>query len=101
MRSASLDFKAVNRRALSDMRAVLLRFLPGGLFRGQEYLAINPRRPDRHLGSFKINLQTGRWSDFATGDSGGDVVSLIAYVQNIGQAEAARELLEAVGGGHA
>ena len=38
-----------------------------------------PRRADHRKGSFKINLTTGRWSDFATGDAGGDLVSLAAY----------------------
>ena len=100
MPGANLDFQAINRRAAKDMRGILMRFLPGGLVRGQEYVARNPTRADRKLGSFKINLQTGRWSDFATGDSGGDVISLIAYVQRIGQLDAARLVLEATRGDH-
>ncbi len=32
------------------------------------------------------------WSDFATGDRGGDPVSLIAYLDGCGQVEAARHL---------
>ena len=43
-------------------------------------MARNPTRPDRRPGSFKINLTTGRWADFATGDRGGDPVSLAAYL---------------------
>lgn len=100
MTSASIDFAALNRRAVQQLPAILMRFLPFGLVRGQEYVVLNPRRADQHLGSFKINVRTGRWSDFATGDAGGDVVSLIAYVQNVGQLEAARLVLEAIGGGH-
>ena len=45
---------------------------------GHEYVARNPTRADRRPGSFKINLRTGRWADFATGDKGGDPVSLAA-----------------------
>ena len=41
---------------------------------------MNPTRPDRRAGSFKVNLRTGRWADFATGDKGGDAVSLAAYL---------------------
>ena len=42
--------------------------------------AFNPRRADRHLGSFQINVRTGKWADFATGDRGGDLISLgVAY----------------------
>lgn len=68
--------------------------------RGQEYIARNPTRADRRLGSFKVNIRTGRWYDFATGDAGGDIISLIAYVQRIGQADAARLLQQMAGGGH-
>jgi hypothetical protein len=100
MKSASIDFAALNRRAVKQLPAMLMKFLPGGLVRGQEYIARNPTRPDHHLGSFKINLQTGRWADFATGDAGGDIISLIAYVNRIGQLDAARLLLEVIGGGH-
>ena len=100
MPGANMDVQAINRRAAQNMRAILMRLLPGGLVRGQEYVARNPTRADRKLGSFKINLQTGRWSDFATGDSGGDVISLVAYVQRIGQLDAARLVLEATRGDH-
>jgi hypothetical protein len=52
---------------------------PGGVTRGREYIALNPTRQDRRLGSFRINFWTGCWADFATGDSGGDVISFVAY----------------------
>jgi putative DNA primase/helicase len=35
---------------------------------------------------------TGAWADFATGDKGGDVVSLFGYLRGIRHADAAREL---------
>jgi hypothetical protein len=41
------------------------------------------------MGSFKINLTSGRWADFATGDAGGDPVSLAAYLGNLSQRDAA------------
>jgi hypothetical protein len=47
---------------------------------GHEWVALNPKRNDRTLGSFKINLKTSRWAEnVATGDRGGDPVSLAAY----------------------
>ena len=101
MKSASIDFAALNQRAVKALPAILSRFLPGGLMRGQEYIARNPTRADRTLGSFKINMQSGRWADFATGDAGGDVISLVAYVNRIGQLDAARLVLEAIGGDYA
>jgi hypothetical protein len=64
---------------------------------GGEWVARNPRRADRSPGSFKINVRTGRWSDFATGDKGGDVISLAAYLAGLSQVEAAFELARALG----
>jgi hypothetical protein len=43
------------------------RLLPRGKTVGREIVALNPRRADRNLGSFKINRYNGRWCDFATG----------------------------------
>jgi hypothetical protein len=92
-----LDFDAINRAALAVLPSLLLRWLPDGVARGAEYIARNPRRADRRPGSFSINLRTGKWSDFATGDKGGDVVSLAAYLAGTGQAEAARALADMLG----
>ena len=89
-----IDFAAVNRAALAALPALLRRWLPDGRQVGREYLARNPLRADRRSGSFKINVRTGRWADFATGDAGGDVISLCAYLAGIGQAEAARSLAD-------
>jgi hypothetical protein len=99
--AGSPDFAGVNAAALAALPLLLERWLPGGRIEGgREYLACNPRRTDRHPGSFKINLLTGRWADFATGDSGGDVISLAAYLAGIGQGEAARSLAGMLGVGH-
>ena len=88
----ALDSRAINQAALAAFPAVLNRLLPGGKVIGRETVALNSRRADRHLGSFKVNRYKGRWADFATGDKGGDPVSLVAYVANVSQAEAARLL---------
>ena len=68
--------------------------------RGSEYVALNPTRADRRPGSFKVNIRTGRWADFSTGDKGGDPISLAAYLAGTGQAEAARNLAEMLGMSH-
>ena len=91
---ARIDFAAVNGAALRELPALLGRWLPDGRTNGREFEARNPRRGDRHPGSFRVNLRTGRWSDFATGDKGGDPVSLAAYLFNLSQAEAARRLAD-------
>lgn len=98
-----IDFERVNAAALAAFPAVLSRILPSGKRDHKEWVALNPRRGDRNLGSFKVNRFNGKWCDFATGDKGGDPVSLVAYVESVSQVEAARRLarmlgLEAAGG---
>jgi hypothetical protein len=88
----SIDFRAINHAALSALPALLVRWLPDGRRHGREYVARNPTRADRSLGSFSINTVTGKWRDFADGAGGKDVISLYAYLRGIGQGAAAREL---------
>jgi hypothetical protein len=56
------------RAAIPALPAILARLLPGGRIEGRQFVARNPRRADRRLGSFKINLRSGCWCDFATGE---------------------------------
>jgi hypothetical protein len=64
---------------------------------GHEWVALNPTRSDTKSGSFKINLKTGKWGDFATGDRGGDLIALWAYIKDIGQYEAMKQLKTLLG----
>ena len=94
----NLDYRQINQISLPYLPTLLREhLLPGGVQRGNEYVVRNPLRNDRHAGSFKINLITGRWSDFATGDAGGDIISLVAYLDGIPQREAARRLADMLG----
>ncbi len=92
MTAYRLDFPAINAAALHGLPALLARWLPEGRVEGTEYVARNPRRADRHAGSFKVNLRSGRWADFATGDRGADPVSLTAYLFGLSQGDAAERL---------
>ena len=84
---------SVSAVALSSFDQVMSWLgLDGGKREGREYLPVNPKRNDHKPGSLSINRETGVWSDFATGDKGGDLVSLVAYVRGCKQGEAAREL---------
>ena len=95
---AGINFAEVNAAALGHLPALVLRWLPQGRREGCEWVALNPRRHDRSPGSFRINLRTGRWADFATDDArGGDPVSLAAYLSGTSQGEAARSLAEMLG----
>jgi len=98
--TVSVDFRVITREAIPSLPAVLARLLPGGRVIGHEYVALNPRRPDQHLGSFKVRLtgvRAGTWADFATGDHGGDIISLVAYLEQVRQHEAARLLARMLG----
>ena len=97
MSGGAIDFGAVNRAALAHLPELVARWLPDGRRYGVEWVARNPRRADRRPGSFKVNLMSGRWGDFAIGVAGGDPVSLAAYLADIGQAEAARRLAAMLG----
>ena len=98
MKSAgAIDFRGINAAALRNGREFVQGLLPGGKFSGNEYVVKNPRRDDRAPGSFKINIRTGVWKDFASGEGGADLISLVAYNDNIGQGEAARKLAHRLG----
>jgi uncharacterized protein (DUF927 family) len=92
-----LDFRTVAGAALSSVDSVLSRWLPNGKRTGHEYATRNPTRSDNRPGSFSINTSTGAWGDFATGDAGGDLVSLIAYLEGTNQLEAADRLADFLG----
>ena len=87
-----LNFKQVAQASLSDSLGIVQGLLPNGKRQGSEYVALNPKRADRKLGSFRINLETGRWADFAIGEKGGDLISLWAYLKDTSQLKAAQEL---------
>jgi putative DNA primase/helicase len=88
---AYVDFKAVREAANRLIESVLSCYLPGGRWESNEYVALNPTRQDARPGSFKIN-QSGVWSDFATGETGGDLIDLVAYIASKSKIEAARDL---------
>lgn len=95
-----VNFREVNQLAMSYLPSLLSKWLPDGKVLGHEFTALNPKRNDNKAGSFKVNLVTGRWADFATGDRGGDIVSLAAYLADLSQSDAAKAILRMVGVNH-
>jgi len=95
--ASRIDFARINRAALAVLPRLLARWLPGGRIESREYVVRNPKRQDQRPGSFKVNLPTGRWADFAIGAKGGDTISLAAYLADCGQIEAARRLAAMLG----
>lgn len=94
-----IDFKQVSNIALPNAEYIVTSLLPNGKRQGNEWVTLNPNRPDNSLGSFKINLSTGKWADFATLDRGSDLISLVAYLKDTTQYQAAKYLAEVLGGG--
>ncbi|MFZ3354423.1 MAG: hypothetical protein WA268_26545 [Xanthobacteraceae bacterium] len=91
-----IAFGEIGDAALGHAEVLVRRWLPDGRREGVEWVAINPTRADNRKGSFKVNLRTGHWSDFATGDKGGDLIALAAYLFHLDQAEAARKISAAL-----
>jgi hypothetical protein len=87
MNSQLISFDSINQQALLYSQSLLQSWLPNGVIQGRDYCPLNPTRNDKHIGSFKINIQTGQWHDFATGDKGGSLIDLYAYINNISKKE--------------
>ena len=97
LRRDNVDFDAVNRAALRYLPSLVRTWAPDGRCAAPSGL------PEIRLGrtetqaAFSVNVRTGRWADFATGDTGGDVISLAAYLFQCRQIEAARTLAATFG----
>ena len=86
------DFALIKRKYRENPLPILRELVGQGRIEGSDYVALNPRRKDGKLGSFRIDINTGRFHDFATGDRGGSVIDLAAFVYNCGIVEAAQKL---------
>lgn len=65
---------------LAVLPRLVREWLPEGEQRNGIYVALNPLRDDRKLGSFQINTETGSWRDHAIGRGSVDAISLYAYL---------------------
>lgn len=75
-----MSVQAIKDSLHANIANYVAQWLPQGKKNGHEYQSLNPNRSDSKLGSFSINLNSGIWADFATGDKGGDLISLYAYL---------------------
>ena len=89
--------RSVSAFALQHAPALVAELLPEGRRQGSEWWSRNPTRADRSAGSFSVSLVDGRWHDFASGDRGGDLVSLAAFLWGVRQTDAARDLAHRLG----
>jgi hypothetical protein len=93
---SKINFQRVKDAARGYEEVLIRRILPHAIKKGAEYVAINPTRYDRNLGSFRINARNLKWEDFSTADKGGDILSLWAYVRQVSQVKAAQEIMQIV-----
>ncbi|WP_132251542.1 hypothetical protein [Methylobacterium segetis] len=96
-RRRSIAFTRIASAAAYRADDIMRSWLPDGRREGREWVAKNPRRADSRPGSFKVNLSTGKWGDFATNDRGGDLISLAAFLFDKKQDEAAVGVAEMLG----
>ncbi|WP_197711013.1 hypothetical protein [Chromatium okenii] len=87
------SFREFSDRNAHYTAAICARYLPTGKKVGNEWVVLNPNRSDSKTGSFKINLDTGRWQDWATGDKG-DLVGLVAYLRGVNNGKATQIIID-------
>lgn len=94
-----VDFAALNAALMANAESLCFEWIGGRRdMQGPEWKAA--RQSEGGMGdSLSVNLHTGVWSHFAADESGGDLVSLFAYVQGLTQIEAARQLWDRMGMG--
>ncbi|MES3016185.1 MAG: hypothetical protein V4721_00335 [Bacteroidota bacterium] len=96
---SNIDFSFISRQALANAMSILQRLFPSGRMDGPNEFRVGGL--DGHKasgkGSLSVNINTGKWADFATGQSGGDLVSLLAARDGMSQKDAADEMLQLIG----
>tara|TARA_R110000824_G_scaffold118960_15_gene272340 strand:- start:31840 stop:32148 length:309 start_codon:yes stop_codon:yes gene_type:complete len=97
MQPRKIAFRRIADAALSHANTIVPRWLSDGRREGHEWVVRNPKRNDHKPGSFKVNLQTGRWGDFSSGDKGGDLIALAAFLFSLNQADAAKRIADMLG----
>lgn len=99
IRSYKIDFQEVKRK-FSQLNSVeqkdaLEHFAPGGNVVGGDYVVKCPWRSDDKEGSFRVNISTGCYNDFSTGDHG-DVINFATKYGNCRQYAAADKLMNLI-----
>lgn len=87
-----IDFPALARQLLDAAERLVPQWLTGGNKIGHEWQCGNlAGEPGK---SCSVNLTTGQWADFATGEKGGDLISLYAAIHGVKSGDAAKRLIE-------
>ena len=98
VKTGTIDFAGLRELALKNADRLIPEKFPNGRREGREWVALNPTRDDKSLGSFRINLDTGAWLDHADPKAkGGDCISLWAFADGVNQVEGAVRLAARMG----
>lgn len=89
---ARIDFEQLASTLLDRADRLVPGWLPGGAKRGHEWTCGN--LAGEKGTSCSVNLNTGAWADFATGEKGGDLISLYAAIHGLQMIDAAKSLVE-------
>lgn len=91
-------FDETNFVARPQMPILAQQLFPRGHAEGREWAVGNLKgEPGSSLKIVLSGPRAGLWKDFATGEGGRDVVSLVAAMEDISQTEAARRLAKMLG----
>ncbi len=92
-----IDFADLAHALLQRADTLVPMWLPGGTTRGHEYVCAGLGGGEGT--SCSVNLSTGMWADFAgdADEAGGDLIALYAAINNLGQGQAARQLMSQLG----
>jgi hypothetical protein len=88
------EYQRIKAEANRRAGEIAMAWLPSGHREGVQWVARNPTREDKSPGSFKVNMRTGQWADFATNQGGQSIVSLAKYLFGIPSSYAAAENLK-------
>lgn len=85
-----IRFQELAAALLDRAHQLVPAWLPGGQRRGHEWVcgSLSGGSGD----SCQVNIQTGRWADFATEDRGGDLVSLYGAIHGLTPGKAALQV---------
>lgn len=86
----TVAFETLAQQLLSQSVELCSKWLPAGRLVGREWCVGNLQNEKGQ--SCRINVDSGRWGDFANGQKGGDLISLYAAIHSLSQLDAARAL---------
>ena len=85
-----INFVALAQSLLARIEQLVPQWLPGGIVRGHEYVCGSLSGGSGS--SCSINLEDGKWADFANDEKGGDLIGLYAAINGLTMGKSAVQL---------